>query len=979
MIPTLLVLVVAAPAEPVSFATRVRPILSDRCFVCHGPDTEQRQAGLRLDTAEGVATVVVAGDAAASVLHERIAEPDADLRMPPPDSHLSLTAEEIATIRRWIDEGADWQRHWSLRPLPTSVPVPDAGAGWGNGPIDRFVHARMSEAGLAPEPPARPERWLRRVTFDLTGLPPTLAELDAFLADPSPQRRAAVVDDLLGRTACAERLAADWLDVARYSDTYGYQVDRDRRVWPWRDWVVGAFGRNLPYDRFLTEQLAGDLLPGATDEQILATAFNRLHPQKVEGGSVPEEFRLEYVADRTHTVGTAFLGLTLECCRCHDHKYDPLSQRDYYRFSGFFDQIDEAGLYSYFTPAVPTPTLPLATADQKSQRAELRELVHAARARLEQLRHPAAGDDDLSPPPPLFRMSFDEVAAPNETVQGKTGTAAKLTGDDEIGAGVGNFRRWQPFTVAAWLKLPTEYGRAVVWHRSRAWTDAASRGYELLVEDGRPSAALIHFWPGNAIRVRGTRPLPTGRWVHVAMTYDGSSTAAGLRLYVDGQPAETAVVRDALTRHITGGGGDHLAVGARFRDHGLAGGAIDELCVFDAELSAGQVAGLHAGREPVAAATPAELADARAALADARKTLFEFEDGLDEIMVMRPLGEPRPTFVRQRGAYDRPGEQVVAGTPAALPPLDAEGTPDRLDLARWLTRPDHPLTARVAVNHYWQLVMGTGLMRTPEDFGSQSEVPTHPRLLDWLARDFVAHGWEVKRLLRQIVLSATYAQDSRPPADKRARDPRNQLLSYGPAHRLPAEMLRDNALAVGGLLSTRVGGPPAKPYEVAVSFKPAEPDVGEGLYRRSLYTWWKRTGPAPVMRTFDASKRDVCSVRRERTQSPLQALVLLNDPQFVEAARTLAERLRGDHPGDTAASLAEAFRLLTSRPPTDAERAVLRRLHDDQLARFAADPAATAEYLDVGQRKPASPTAELAALATVVNTLLGFDECVTRR
>ncbi len=1010
----------AADPQPVSFHFDVNPLLSDRCYTCHGPDKESLEADLRLDRADGIASVVTAGNTEASELYRRITSSDPDERMPPPDSGLLLTPAETDVLRRWIEQGAESTGHWAFAP-PRKVPAPqEEGTTWARNEIDRFVLRRLRDAGLSPAAEASRERLIRRVTFDLTGLPPTIEEVDAFLADDSAEAYERVVDRLLASEHYGERMAGEWLDVARYSDTYGYQVDRDRFVWPWRDWVIRAFNRNLPYDQFITEQLAGDLLPAATDDQILATTFCRLHPQKVEGGSTPEEFRIEYVSDRTQTVATAFLGLTLECARCHEHKYDPITQAEYYQLTAFFDNIDEAGLYSYFTQSVPTPTLVLADEPTKEQLAGLRADVTSAEQRLAEIAaeqrasfdrwlETARGKSGEQAPTELApgeiaHLDFEgEIAAPNTATAGPVGQAVRLTGDDAVPLEVGNFHRFEPFSVALWMNTPDHKERAVVYHRSRAWTDAGSRGYELLIEDGRLSAALIHFWPGNAIRVRTTRPIAVGEWLHVAVTYDGSSRAEGLRIFINGEMAPVDIIRDELHKEITGGGGDNITIGERMRDRGFTGGMVDEFRVFTRRLTPLEVSHLYQGNrltellgKPVGQLDDAERAqlfeyhlstansDYEGQLTEtkrAREALANAQNAAQEIMVMRELDKPRQTFLLQRGRYDARGEPVLAQTPAAFPPFPEDAPQNRLGLARWLTSDEQPLTARVTINRYWQMVFGAGLVRTPEDFGSQGQSPTHPDLLDWLARDFADRGWDVKRLLKQMVMSSTYRQSSHVSEETVGTDPENRLWSRASSYRLPAEMLRDAALATSGLLVERIGGPPAKPYEVEVSFKPTKPDTGEGLFRRSLYTYWKRTGPAPVMMTLDASKRDVCRVRRERTSSPLQAFVMMNGPQFVEASRLLAEHLMREHGEDNATLLTDMFRRLTSRRPSEPEIAILTQLAETQQARFAAAPEQASALLKIG----ASPHSEsldavrLAALTVVANTILNFDESITRR
>lgn len=1000
-------------AEKISFNRDVRPILSDRCFLCHGPDNENREADLRLDVAEeaykaldfGEAShVIKPGQPEQSEVFLRIIAENASTKMPPPETKIDLTNQEIETIRKWIEQGAEYEGHWSFVPPEKPTPPEVQESSWIGNEIDRFVLKQIELNRLTPNRTADKAKLLRRISFDLTGLPPTLEELDAFLEDTASDAYEKAVDRLLASPRFGERMASDWLDVARYSDTYGYQVDRDRYVWPWRDWVIQAFNKNMPYDQFVTEQLAGDLLPHATDDQILATTFNRLHPQKVEGGSTPEEFRIEYIADRTQTFGTAFLGLTFECCRCHDHKYDPLSQKEYYQLSSFFDNIDEAGLYSYFTPAVPTPTLLLTNDQQKQeieklkaavrvQEAKLAELGKSSQPGLELWKQGVAGNR-VTPVGQVYSLDFEEVKGRNQAVAGVIGNAVKLTGDDAIGTGVGNFKRSEPFSVSLWLNTPDVKERAVVFHRSRAWTDAASRGYQLLIEEGKLSASLIHFWPGNAIRVKTLNPIPIKEWQHVVITYDGSSRASGLRIFINGGEAETEIVRDHLTKQITGGGGDNIAIGERFRDKGFKNGLVDEFRVFDRELTAPEVLTLSRLDE-IDTPQPYEPEDLKAyfltnisagyqaelvALETAREKLNTYIDRLPEIMVMRELANKKPTYRLERGAYDARVELVSPAIPQSLSVPVGE-LKNRLDLARWLTSPKHPLTARVAVNRIWQMLFGQGLVRTPEDFGSQGALPTHPELLDWLAVDFIDHGWDQKRLIKQIVLSSTYRQSSDVSKEKLEIDPENRLLARASSYRMPAEMLRDNALAVSGLLVDKIGGAPVKPYEVEVSFKPSKRSQGEGLYRRSLYTYWKRTGPAPVMMTLDAAKRDVCRVKREQTSSPLQAFVMLNGPQFVEASRGVAQKILQEQKDNEPEQLEKLFRMLTSRLPTLAEAKILSDLYGAQQESFKANPDKAKQYLQVGDSiyDEKLNITKLAALTAVANALLNFDECVVKR
>ncbi len=963
----------------VNFNRDVKPILSDRCFLCHGPDAETRESDLRLDTESGIAGVIVAGQPEASDLIARILS-DGDDHMPPVDSNLALSAEEVKTLELWVAQGGKWEQHWSFVP-PKKVQVPKVKSVWGSNSIDSFILSRLEQKKLQPSPPASKNVLLRRVTFDLTGLPPTIEELDAFQADGSEGAYEVVVDRLLGSPRYGERMTSDWLDVARYSDTFGYQVDRDRFVWPWRDWVIRSFNENMSYDQFLIEQVAGDLLPEATDDQILATTFNRLHSQKVEGGSVEEEFRVEYVADRTHTFATAFLGLTLECARCHDHKYDPLSQKEYYQLFSYFNNIDESGLYSFFTNSTPTPTLRLLKPEQKIKLAALQaSLKEIERKRPSRLAQPVARKEiesllEIRGADPIEVVDFNAVGGANEKTKDARGNpAVKLSGDDAIGLKTGNFTRYQPFSISLSMNTPDKKERAVIFHRSRAWTDAASRGYQLLIEDGKLSASLIHFWPGNAIRVKTKQEIPLNQWIDVSVVYDGSIDAAGLSIFVDGQVMELEIVKNKLTKNITGGGGNSIAIGERFRDRGFANGLVSSFKVYDRQLSSLEVALAHdpdqykqvflnsevngklPGWQLRMLAEHLELNASEAfngycaELKSARQAVCGELDRATEIMVMREMDQPRDAFVLARGLYSDRQEKVSAATPVIFGATEIGLPRNRLGLARWLVAPDHPLTARVAVNHYWQLVFGEGIVRTPEDFGSQGALPTHPELLDWLALDFVENGWNVKRLIKQMVMSSVYRQSSQVSDELLKRDPANELLARAPSYRLTAEMLRDNVLAASGLLINQLGGSPVRPYELAASFKPVKPDGGDGLYRRSLYTYWKRTGPGPVMMVLDASKRDVCQVKRERTSSPLQTLAMLNGPQFVEAARGLSHRLIQDHKGQGVGKLIdEMFLTLTTRLPTAAEQSVISELYRSQLEYFQANPDSAVEYLSNGK------------------------------
>jgi len=944
----------AAPPA-VSFNRDIRPILSDRCFTCHGPDKNTRKADLRLDDREAAVAAIAPGKVDESALVERIFSDEPEVMMPPPKLNKPLSAEQKELLKAWVVQGAPYEKHWSLIPVPKEVAVPEAGSTWGRNPIDPFVLAKLKTNKLEPASEASREKWLRRATFDLTGLPPTLAELDAFLADESPQAYETAVTRLLDSPAFGERMASDWLDAARYADTFGYQADRDMHVWPWRDWVIRAFNSNLPYDQFIVWQTAGDLLPNPTRDQQLATAFNRLHRQTNEGGSIEEEFRIAYIADRVNTNATAFLGLTLECSRCHDHKYDPISQADFYRLSAFYANIDEHGLYSHFTETAPTPALLLYEGDQEAQHRAVVGKIREKEAQVAKIRDDAQKEfaqKETKPAPtispesltPTAKFTFDDAQASGDykPVDGKSGKAIEFGGDDAFTCkGAGQFGRVTPFTFSLWVKPAEHRPRMIVLHQSVAAEDSAFRGQALVLDDGHPTFSLVHFWPGNAIRIAAKQTIPLGEWTHIAVTYDGLSRAAGLHLYVNGVEAPVEVVRDRLTRDTRHKSewGDYvsnpveIALGARFRDIGFKGGAVDEFVVFDRALTPLEVPVIAGAKvEPTSAMQfKHELARSRPAYETALKELLALRQEendlimkVRQIMVMKDLAEQKPTHVLYRGAYDAPREAVSPDTPDRVFPFPAELPKNRLGLARWLIDERNPLVSRVTVNRFWQMFFGNGLVVTAEDFGSQGQAPTHPELLDWLSRHFIDNGWNVKELCRLIVLSSTYRQ-STVPHDPRTYtdDPDNRLLARGPRHRLAAEQIRDNALAVSGLLVNKLGGASVMPYqpvglwEEAGTGKSYNQAHGEGLYRRSLYTFWRRNSPPPSQMTFDATTREVCIARRERTATPLQALVLLNDPQFVEAARVLAEKLIKEQGADVDGRIATAFRLLTSRLPTD--------------------------------------------------------------
>jgi len=972
-------LTLLSPGEKkISFDRDIQPILSENCYYCHGTDPSHREGDLRLDLREDAldTEAIVPGKPEKSEIIARIHSHDPDDLMPPPDSNRKLTKTQKELLARWIEEGAEYTAHWSFTPLP--APTGQA--------IDELVTARLQEHDLKLKPKAKPHQLLRRLTFDLTGLPPTLAQLEKF----DPNTLDPFIAELLASPAYGEHMATPWLDLARYADSYGFQQDRHRNVWPYRDYVIQSFQSNKPFDRFIHEQIAGDMLPDATEETRIATTFSRLHQQKVEGGSVPEEFRVEYIADRVHTFGTTFLGLTMECSRCHDHKYDPTTAKDYYSLFAFFDDIDESGLYSYFNAeATPTPALPLPNEAQKKQLVEKKAAIATALAKVKKVAQeflPSADRKDIVSdlPDELLHLSFDDGKAigANQPVPGRMGQAIKLTGDDAVTTKVGDFPREHPFTVSLSLQTPDLKDRAVVFSRSKAWHDAASRGYELLLIENHLQWSLVHFWPGNAISIKTKEAVKPGEWVHVTVTNDGSSTAAGLQIFVNGKPAESEIVRDNLTHQIKGGGNPHIHLGERMRDRGFKNGLIDEFRVFNRTLSLEEIGGLGFPVDPAQSKNSLvrdpSYKEALNTLQKSRADFNKLENSIPEIMVMQEMAQPKQAYILNRGSYDNRGEPVEAALPAFLPNFGMKAG-NRLELAKWLTHPNHPLTARVTVNRFWQALFGRGLVDTSEDFGIQGERPEHRELLDELSARFIASGWDVKALLKEIVSSKTYQQDSSADSLEREKDPENRLLARGPRYRLPAEAIRDQALAASGLLVPKVGGPSVHPYDLAESFKPSKPSAGEGVYRRSLYTYWKRTGPSPAMMAFDAVKRDVCSAKRNATTTPLQALVLLNGLQFVEATRHLADTASQKHPGDLSATIKDIYLRLTSREPDETELKILTQLYNEQLNHFTANREQVDKFLLQGHTKPKSATPELAALTTLAQAVLNLNEVSTKQ
>jgi hypothetical protein len=1029
---------VSAAQRPVEFNRDVRPILADHCFTCHGPDAKQRQADLRLDVPEGAdrrdgSPVAVAGKPETSELWRRIVTPDETERMPPADKGRALDLSEQETIRQWILSGAKFEKHWSLLPVRRPevigiLRVPSIANGTRSvpttsGPLDSFIRARLAEEGLQPSPEA--DRWtlLRRVTLGLTGLPPTVEEIEAFEADMAPDAYERAVDRLLASPRYGERMASPWLDAARYADTSGYQSDGERHMWRWRDWVIDALNANMPFDQFTIEQVAGDLLPNPTLEQQIATGFNRNHRGNAEGGIIPEEYAVEYVADRVETTATVWLGLTLGCARCHDHKYDPFSQRDFYSLFAFFNNIPEKGRAIKIGNSPPYLKAPTRLQEQKL--ANLAAQHHQARARAAamakdhqphfEMWQKAALSQQLGNWYPEERLaahvSFEEDPIDNSIESSAGGERELRYGSSPLGRAAefdgtssialekeGNFGFFDKFTLAAWVKVDSTGGGTIV---SRMTDVPQGDGYQLAIVAGKLQLNLVKRWLDDALRVESAARLSPGDWHHVAATYDGSRVADGVRLYVDGRPEPLNALLDELNQsfavkeplRIGGGGGAE----GRFR------GAIDEVRVYSGALpqddveilatpqSLTQILARPADKRTPGQqrkldeyylwhAAPSQWQAAERAARQAARAFAEFEENLPTVMVMEEMPTPRETHFLVRGQYDKPGERVEADVPAELPRLHSHAPRNRLGFAQWLVSKENPLTSRVIVNRAWQLHFGTGLVKTSEDFGRQGEWPSHPELLDWLASELIESGWDLKRLHRAVVTSATYRQSSmnselriqnsktesqnsafRILNSAFASDPDNRLLSRGPRLRLSAEMVRDQALFASGLLVEQRGGPSVRPLQPEGLWSELtggddyKPGKGAELVRRSLYTFWKRTIPPPAMATFDASSREACIVRDSRTNTPLQALALLNEPTMVIAARALAERVMHE----------------SNSPNERIERAMLH----------AVGRKPTADELEILhtalKRYEQRPGGDLAAYALVCSTILNLDEAVT--
>ena len=1038
---------VAAPAfaGKLEYNRDVRPILAEACFACHGPDSAARKADLRLDQRDAAiqAGAITPGKPDTSSLIERIHTDEKSELMPPPKTNKKLTAAQKAVLRQWITEGADYQPHWSFiaptRPTPPAV----KDQGWVKNPIDLFVLAKLDAAGLKPAPEADRRTLARRLSLDLTGLPPAPKDVEEFVADKAPDSYEKFVEKLMKTPEWGEHRARYWLDAARYADTHGIHFDNFREVWAYREWVVKAFNQNMPFDRFTVEQLAGDLLPNATLDQQVASGFNRCNITTSEGGAIDEEYLVLYARDRTETTSQVWMGLTTGCAVCHDHKFDPISQKDFYSLSAFFNNTTQRAMDGNVRDTPPIIFVP--KNEDRARWEQLGKDLAAAKDRLDARKKAARADfdrwlkevktDEVGSKLPIDGLSFHAPLTKGEgkvldlTVAGKPRavtlndgfaweaghTSAKAfslkPGATLEVAEAGDFDGKKGFSYGAWVKFPTRGQTGAVFARMDTTRDF--RGWDLWFENGRVGAHIVDKWPGSALKVMSKNPVePANGWHHVFVTYDGLAKPDGVKVYVDGVQQPTDTTNNTLKPESSLQTKVPLKVGQRHTDGRLQKLLIADLRVYDRTLPGGDVANLAKASRAQAIIgkapdkrTPAEVDELYGwwllgmdpeykALTAAQAKVQQEEVAMKSrgtiAHVMAEKKDPAMAFVLSRGEYDRRKDKVTPDVPKAMPTMPADLPKNRLGLANWLLRPDHPLTARVTVNRYWQELFGTGLVRTTGDFGLMGELPSHPELLDWLAVEFREGGWDTRKFFKLLVTSATYRQAATATPEKVAKDPANTLISRGPRFRMDAEMVRDYALEASGLLVHKLGGPSVKPYQpegvweavamIGSNTRDYRKDSGDNLYRRSMYTFWKRAAPPASMDIFNAPNRETCVVRRERTNTPLQALVTLNDPQFVEAARTLAQRALKEGGATEDARIDFVAKRLLARPLTSAEVVIVRESLRDLMAEYMGKPAEAAKLIAVGDSK-ADATVDPSALAAwtmLVNQLMNLDEVLNK-
>jgi Protein of unknown function (DUF1553)/Protein of unknown function (DUF1549)/Concanavalin A-like lectin/glucanases superfamily/Planctomycete cytochrome C len=1022
----------------------VRPILTENCFACHGPDSAARKADLRLDLRDAAikSGAIVPGNPQKSTTIARIYSTDKTEIMPPPKSHKTMKAEHKEILKQWIAEGAEYQPHWSFLPAKKWDLPAVKNAGWVRNPIDRFILAELEKQGLSPAPEADRRTLARRLALDLTGLPPVPAEVDEFVNDQSKDFYEKYVDKLMAKPTWGEHRARYWLDAARYADTHGIHFDNFREVWSYREWVINALNANMKFDQFTVEQLAGDLLPNATMDQKVATGFVRANITTSEGGAIDEEYLVLYARDRTETASQVWMGLTTGCAVCHDHKFDPISQKDFYALSAFFNNTTQRAMDGNTHDTPPIIAVPrmedrarydAISSEIVKYKASLGERKKLARADFDKWLLTAKKDEFLAKIPtdklhlhvPLNKGDGKVFDA---TIDGKPKSVTLDSGyaweDGNTGGKVfsikpgktielpeaGDFDTKQAFSAGAWVKFPSRAQTGGIIARMDT-AENGHRGWDVWYEGGKIGFHLIHNWPSDALKVTTKAILnPANEWQHVFVTYDGSAKASGVKIYLNGVLQTTEIPTDALKG--TTKTKVPLRIGEREKHARLTSFLSHDVRIYSRILAAAEVESL--AKLSKALGTIEKAADKRTP--QEKDELFNwyllsvdsgYKDLSEKIAkvtqeevtirsrgtiahVMSEKKEPAMAFILNRGDYDKRKDKVTPDVPSSLPAMSADLPKNRLGLAKWLLRPEHPLTARVNVNRFWQELFGTGLVRTSGDFGITGELPSHPELLDWMALEFRSGNWDMKAFFKLLVTSATYRQSAVATKDKIEKDPANKLLSRGPRFRMDAEMVRDHALAASGLLVQKIGGPSVKPYQpegvweavamIGSNTRDYKRDSGEKLYRRSMYTFWKRAAPPASMDILNAPNRETCAVRRERTNTPLQALLTLNDPQFVEAARFLAEKALTEGGQTDDSKIDFIARRLLARSFTPDELPIVKGSLTLLASDFKTKPDEAKKLLTFGEHKsdPKLDPALLASWTMLVNELMNLDEVLNK-
>ncbi len=1015
-----------AAQEPIQFNRDIRPILADKCFACHGRDADHREADLRLDTAEGTVSdengfaAVVPHDLERSELWNRVNSDDDDERMPPAESHKVVTAAEKLLLKRWIEEGAPYQRHWSFEPQAAAA-IPDMVVA-GSNPIDAFIVDRLQREGLALADEADKHMLVRRLAFALTGLPPIPAEVEAYLADNSPDAYEKLVERYLSSVHFGEEMARHWLDVARYADTHGLHLDNERQMWAYRDWVVRSFNSNKPFDEFTVEQLAGDLLPEPATDQLTATGFNRCNVTSSEGGSIDAELLYRYAVDRTSTTAQTWLGLTAGCAVCHDHKFDPISQREFYSLYAFFNSAADPAMDG--NALLTAPVLKL---DSEGDRTKLSDLDQQLAELQQQIDEQAAqisyvDPAEIQPPPEVVTVESlwmeDDFPAGGQAQAspGHPTTFVSVTDGATVFSGDRALKRSDPgLSQDVWDRATTPLvvpSNAIIF------------AHVFLTADSLPQTLMLQFYKNgwlhravwgdydvipwgapNTTEKVSMGPIPdSGKWIRLEIPVEKIGLSAGdlLTGFATTQFGGTVLWDKIGIAGKSDPANDlqysFVAWWKQAKDKDTPGLSVELNAVAKAGPDSNPETTVRAQLlawylHSVCVATQPQFAEFDKQVARLKAQRDAIENTIPSTFIYRNTPQPRESFVMMRGQYDKPGDKVEPGTPSILPPLkrsDEKAQPNRLDLANWIIAPENPLTARVAVNRIWQQFFGTGLVKTSGDFGTQGEPPSHPELLDWMAVDFRESGWDVKALVRRIVTSRTFRQSSRITNELYTRDPENRLFARSPRLRLDAEQIRDNALFVSGLINLEIGGIGVKPYQPSNIWEPVgfagsntrfyQQDSGSALYRRSLYTFYKRTAPPPFMMNFDAPNREQSCTRRERSNTPLQALQLMNDVQHVEAARALAQRMLTEGGTSAEARFTFAFQTVLSRQPDSQEIGILQEQLDHHIERYQQSPDDAAKLIMQGESKPATDLAapELAAYTLVASTILNLDETLNR-